>query len=99
MLTGFVWPRVKTSGEFLEYNNEIPNAEIILNYIKTDVKEICWQGVDRMDVAQSRDKLQGFRECAYELSGFVKYREFTEYLSNDLLFNPYRTNVENRVSS
>jgi len=47
-----------------------------------DVKEICWQGVDRIDVAQNRDTWPSFCECSYELPGFVKYREFIEYLSN-----------------
>jgi hypothetical protein len=41
VLSGFVWPKIKTVGEFLEYNNEVPSTENFINDIKMDVKVIC----------------------------------------------------------
>ena len=53
--------------------------------IKTDIQEVGWDGMDRIDVAQDRNKMAGTYECGNEPSGSIKCGEFLDQLRNGQL--------------
>jgi hypothetical protein len=50
--------------------------------IKIDVREIVWDGMDCVHVAQDWDQWGGSCEHGDKLSVSIKYWEVTEYLHN-----------------
>jgi hypothetical protein len=54
--------------------------------IKIDLREIGWDGMDWIDLAQDRDQWRA-RENGNEPSGSIKYWEVLEWLHNWRLLN------------
>jgi hypothetical protein len=50
--------------------------------IKMDLREIGWDGMDWIDLAQGRDQWEGSCEDGNEPSGSIKCWEFLEWLHN-----------------
>jgi hypothetical protein len=48
--------------------------------IKMDLREIGWDGMDWIDLAQDRDTVEGSCEHGNELSGSIKCWEILEHL-------------------
>jgi hypothetical protein len=46
--------------------------------IKVDLKELCWEDVDWMNVAQDRDKWRAVVKSVIKLSGYIKCGEFLD---------------------
>jgi hypothetical protein len=53
-----------------------------MKYIKMDLREIGWDGVDWVDLAQDRDHWRGSCEHGDEPSGSIKCWEVLEWLHN-----------------
>jgi len=43
-----------------------------------DLQEVGWVGIDRIDLAQDRDRWRGTCECGKEPSGSIKFGEFLD---------------------
>jgi hypothetical protein len=50
--------------------------------IKIDLREIGWDGMDWINLAQDRDPVKGSCEHGHELSGSIKCWEVLELLKN-----------------
>jgi hypothetical protein len=54
--------------------------------IKMNLREIGWDGMDWIDVAQDRDQWRALGEHCSEPSGFIKCWEILQWLHNWRLF-------------
>jgi hypothetical protein len=53
-----------------------------VNNIKMDIREIVWDGVDWIDVAQDRDQWRALVKNCDETLGSIKWCEVLEWLHN-----------------